>query len=122
MSTDSLDVKTAFNRGQMSPLERFLEDRRLFGEGAARSLRAARESGNPLRERWADRIARTGHWHSMSADVDRVTPSGSRLSDATWVRILEMRADGYSMRKIAAAVGCSVGTVHRIVKNYCLPD
>ena len=30
--------------------------------------------------------------------------------------IVQMRADGDSVRAIAAAVGCSVGTVHRVIK------
>lgn len=31
--------------------------------------------------------------------------------------ILDMRAEGSSVRAVAEAVGCSVGTVHRIVKR-----
>lgn len=122
VNADSLDAKTPFNRGQMSPVERSLEDKRLFGEVAARNLESARKSGDPLRMRWADRITRTGHWHSMDPDSDRVIPGGSKLPDATWVRILELHRDGYSMRKIAAEVGCSVGTAHRIAKNYVLSE
>ena len=32
-------------------------------------------------------------------------------------RVLELRAKGLSMRAIAAEIGCSVGTVHRYVKE-----
>lgn len=41
----------------------------------------------------------------------------NRRSDTTArdVRIIALHLEGKSMRVIAAAVGCSVGTVHRIV-------
>ncbi len=33
------------------------------------------------------------------------------------VRVQELRAKGLSMRAIAAEIGCSIGTVHRYVKE-----
>lgn len=42
---------------------------------------------------------------------DRRYWTGERDSE-----ILRRREDGESMRTIAAAVGCSVGTVHRVIK------
>ncbi|MGP5596858.1 hypothetical protein [Brachybacterium alimentarium] len=54
--------------------------------------------------------------------LDGKTYPDRRYPDRVVVTILEMRRDGYSMRKIAAKVGCSVGSVHHIVKNYVLPD
>lgn len=83
-------------------------------------VKRIREAAARSEKRLADRQAQTGALHLMGLD-GKVYPRGAHLPYEVWHRILEMRRDGYSMRKIAAAVGCSVGTVHRIVKNYCLP-
>lgn len=54
--------------------------------------------------------------------LDGKTYPDRRYPDRVVVTILEMHRDGYSVRKIAAKVGCSVGTAHRIANTYILTD
>ena len=43
-------------------------------------------------------------------------------ADEKRARVQELRAKGLSMRAIAAEIGCSVGTVHRYVKEAQTQD
>lgn len=56
-----------------------------------------------------------------TATIERWTsePRADYLAraDEKRARVKELRAKGLSMRAIAAEIGCSVGTVHRYVKE-----
>lgn len=87
----------------------------------AEHLEWIRQNPRPEERRRKDRNDLTGVNHVNGSD-GKVYPSGKHLPYEVWNQILEMHRDGYSMRKIATAVGCSVGTAHRIAKNYRLTD
>ena len=84
-------------------------------------VKQIREQSDRAEQRLADREAQTGSRYVTGLD-GKVYPRGAHLPYETWHRILELHRDGYSMRKIAAEVGCSAGTAHRIAKNYVLSE
>lgn len=80
-----------------------------------------RERADATRKRLDDRTEKTGVRYVHGLD-GKTYPRDGHLPYEAWHRILEMHGEGYSMRKIAAEVGCSVGTAHRIAKNYVLSE
>lgn len=78
---------------------------------------------------YADRLPRRGRTAREIAEATGMSvrqvqnwtsePRAKYLAraDERRARIQELRAQGLSMRAIAAEVGCSVGTVHRYVRE-----
>src|SRR5699024_12877238 len=70
-----------------------------------------RKTARELAERTGMSVRTAQRWTSEPREVFIKRANEKR------VRVQELRAEGWSIRAIAAEIGCSVGTVHRYVEE-----